>query len=1718
MPRLFKEPQKRAHKPFVKIFNKALKSLPVFLVWCIFAAPPVWAQNGIVDGTAGNDNMALGFTDADGDQVTAGADIIEGNAGDDSFVADDTEAHGDTLRGGSGIDVFQNNYNGSTSNTSNDIHIDAATTFDSVEVIDGNNGSTTDLDLRLDGTGTFDLTSVTDFRQIGDIVSDATTGAITVLLPNLNENLSGTFFLNSGADVTFVYGTNVTDRRAFVTLGSGNDTVTGGRGNDTITLGGGSDTVVLYDGFNDGLGGDDILGFTAGGDDQLDVSAMTDTSGGPVTADDMTVQSLTGGKNTRLIFPNGERLRLDNVAFADMNEESELAAAGIPLRNQLEVSNTNDSGGGSLRAAIEFANANPTEDTITFDIPGTGPHVIALDSPLPNITDADINIDGLTQPGASCGSTTNANGGISDRALQIQIDGTAIGGNSDNDTVIVNAANVTVSAIAVYGAQDVPFVVNGGDNFTLICSHIGVDAGGLTTYSNNDSAMWIASADNVQIGDGTLSGLNIFGGGSFSGLEFDASGPSNAPIIKRNLFGLGIDGITPVANTIDGLRLEATTNAVIGDALGGGNVMSGNGEDGIMVRLGASATILGNFVGTNGIGTTIVQNGDEGIAIETSGTSATIGDGSVAGQNIIGGNLDANIDVLDSSSAVIDNNLIGIGAGGQPMGGLDGIYMSPGSSASIRNNIISNNSSDGIVIFGNASAAIYANSIFNNAGQAIDLGGNNVSLNDVGDGDSGPNDLLNFPVINSVSADGSASLNYDITLDVPANTPGYRIDFFKNSAADPTGHGEGEIYLGTIDVSGPGNHTGSFTAGVTISVGDIISTTTTRKTASSFDITSEFSETVASISSVSPLVVTSVADTNTLGTLRYAINNSSANDTISFNITGAGPHVISPTSALPNLSNAGVTIDGETQPGASCGQLTTDTPHDLRIQIDGANAGALVSGLQTNAQDVTFRGLSITNFDEYGIGINFGGDNFIGECLHVGVAPDGLTKGSNAKSSNRTPGLRLFTVSNGIIRNSLLSGNDDDPFDIGLRYQSVTGGIISGNIIGLDSAGSTSLPNGSDGILLDGTTSGITIGGPTSETRNIISGNGSDGISIDDNVSNINILGNYIGLGLDGITALGNGTNGITANGASNINIGDGTNNGRNIISHNTIHGITLSGTIDGIIIDANYIGLATDGTTARGNGVSNAGSGIYFSNAISDGDIIRNNVISDNSDAGIAELDSTISNLSITSNYIGTDATGLVSRGNDYFGIALYGNDVISTTIGAPNAGNVISGTKFGPGIEFYSGSHTIQGNFFGVGADGTTAIPNSTWGMRLYDDPVAHIIGGIGAGEGNIIANTGTGYVGLLIQNGATATVSGNTLRDGNGYAAVNFADTGTNVTFHDNIITGDTGDGILASSGAQLTAYNNTISGNTGDGVNVSGTAAIYGNNIHNNGGLGINLSFTGDTANGVTANDGGDGDNGPNDLLNFPLINEIGADGTSSISYDITLDVPANTPGYRIDFFKNSAADPTGHGEGEIYLGTIEVSGAGNHTGSLSAGVTVGIGNIISATTTRKTGSLTYDITSEFSQNAISVDANPASLTVIKTVEPLNTGDYDLPGSDVIYSLAVTNEGDGAVDTDSIVLIDSVPSEIIFFYGDHDGSGPSTDIIGFEETGTSLSFNANTDALFDDGNTKPTNLSECDYMPVSGYDPNVKYVCFNPKGQMLGGDPNPNFEIRFRGKIR
>ena len=77
------------------------------------------------------------------------------------------------------------------------------------------------------------------------------------------------------------------------------------------------------------------------------------------------------------------------------------------------VTNTNDSGAGSLRQAILDANGHPGADTIVFAIPGSGVHTITFTSFPPSITDP-VTIDGYTQPGSS----PNTNGpGLPDNAV-----------------------------------------------------------------------------------------------------------------------------------------------------------------------------------------------------------------------------------------------------------------------------------------------------------------------------------------------------------------------------------------------------------------------------------------------------------------------------------------------------------------------------------------------------------------------------------------------------------------------------------------------------------------------------------------------------------------------------------------------------------------------------------------------------------------------------------------------------------------------------------------------------------------------------------------------------------------------------------------------------------------------------------------------------------------------------------------------------------------------------------------------------------------------------------------------------------------------------------------------------------------------------------------------------------------------------------------------------
>ena len=149
------------------------------------------------------------------------------------------------------------------------------------------------------------------------------------------------------------------------------------------------------------------------------------------------------------------------------------------------------------------------------------------------------------------------------------------------------------------------------------------------------------------------------------------------------------------------------------------------------------------------------------------------------------------------------------------------------------------------------------------------------------------------------------------------------------------------------------------------------------------------------------------------------------------------------------------------------------------------------------------------------------------------------------------------------------------------------------------------------------------------------------------------------------------------------------------------------------------------------------------------------------------------------------------------------------------------------------------------------------------------------------------------------------------------------------------------------------------------------------------------------------------------------------------------------------------------------------------------------------------------------------ATGAVLSASKSVslyDPSGAGLFAIPGNDVIYTITSTNTGDGSTDIDSIFLVDELPAEVEFYNGDIDDAGPETGAIAFSQTGAGLTFTEATDVRFSSSAAPPANFAACSYSPVAGYDPNVTYICLNPKGAMLAGTPDPSFSVSFRTRIK
>ena len=417
------------------------------------------------------------------------------------------------------------------------------------------------------------------------------------------------------------------------------------------------------------------------------------------------------------------------------------------------------------------------------------------------------------------------------------------------------------------------------------------------------------------------------------------------------------------------------------------------------------------------------------------------------------------------------------------------------------------------------------------------------------------------------------------------------------------------------------------------------------------------------------------------------------------------------------------------------------------------------------------------------------------EDIINGLRSDGIKVAISGINAGNVPGLRIIATVGFRIRNLVIRDFQLD----GLLIEGSDGGVYEG----LEIWG-----NGGDGIRLTAYTSPFSnynstnnrIGGTAVSQRNLIYSNLHNGISIITSWAaphypdqgNV-IENNYIGVKASGISDFGNGWDGIYLANAFGNRIGGDTAASRNVISGNDMNGIWIRGrgSYSNRIVN-NFIGTNKDGNALIGN----SGSGI----ALSEGAGNRNG-------------------FGVQPNMIGDVGQGNVIAGN-YFGVLLFDSD---------------------------TSENIIRANFIGTDLAASLNLGNVNNG--IYINLAAHdnTIGGIGAGNENVIAYNG-------------------------------------------------------------------------GSGVYIEGATtnnAIRRNRIFLNSYLGIDLHPF-----GVTVNDPGDFDSGPNNLQNYPLIGS-GSSGLGPTTLSGSMSGTANTV-FALDFFVSPNSDPSGYGEGSTYIGSVTVT--------------------------------------------------------------------------------------------------------------------------------------------------------------------------------------------------
>lgn len=401
------------------------------------------------------------------------------------------------------------------------------------------------------------------------------------------------------------------------------------------------------------------------------------------------------------------------------------------------VTNTNDSGPGSLRTAIYYAFDKSTDTpavptTISFNIPTSDPNYsvstgVFTIQPTYEITapGAGTTIDGETQ--------TVFTGNSNPSGPEIVLDGSKIvAGNLGLSAagVVLRETNCVVRNLVIHGFNADGIVFDGGTattngtipsgNLVTAC-YIGTDQTGTVGIGNGTGYPGIeffGGAQNNTIGGTGSAARNVISGNSGNGIQLSGSG-TTGNTISGNYIGTDASGSGLLPNGYSGVSIYAGAgnNIVGGSVAGARNVISGNQNHGVIIfDSGTTGNVIqGNYIGTNAAGATALGNGQEshwaGIGIFGGAQANIIGGATAAAANVISGNTGQGVAIADTNTNLnsVRGNFIGTDptgitaipnewSGVQIYGGAQSNII--GGTGAYARNIISGNANAGVVISG----------------------------------------------------------------------------------------------------------------------------------------------------------------------------------------------------------------------------------------------------------------------------------------------------------------------------------------------------------------------------------------------------------------------------------------------------------------------------------------------------------------------------------------------------------------------------------------------------------------------------------------------------------------------------------------------------------------------------------------------------------------------------------------------------------------------------------------------------------------------------------------------------------------------------------------------------------------------------------------------------------------------------------------------------------